>query len=230
MNSAIVLSGGCGLRMGCDMPKQYMEVKGKMVIMYSLEVIAANPGIHDIKIVAAEKWQEVIKKAIEKSPLVEEKFAGFSMPGDNRQMSIRNGLEDIKRAMIPGSKVLIHDAARPLLTDECINSLFNAINDADGVMPYLPMKDTVYKINDEGKIEALLKRSEIVAGQAPELFDFFKYYDAVMRLSDEEILKINGSSEPAVMAGMKINTIPGDESNFKITTINDYYRFENMIG
>lgn len=94
-------------------------------------------------------------------------------------------------------------------------------------MPVLPMKDTVY-LGDGAKITGLLERSHVYAGQAPESFVFEKYCEANKRLFPEQIWKINGSAEPAVMAGMDIALIQGDENNFKITTDEDLKRFRRL--
>ena len=100
----------------------------------------------------------------------------------------------------------------------------------DGVLPALPMKDTVYLSHEGRQIDSLLKREEIFAGQAPETFVFGKYYEANRVLVESgEIEKIKGSTEPAIMAGMKIHMIPGDEKNFKITTQEDLDRFVEMV-
>ena len=102
-------------------------------------------------------------------------------------------------------------------------------NGIDGVMPALPMKDTVYVSNDGNVIDGLCDRAKLFAGQAPELFELHKYYNANMSLSQDELYKINGSAEPAYMAGMNIRIIPGDENNYKITTKQDLDRFRAEI-
>ena len=80
---------------------------------------------------------------------------------------------------------------------------------------------------EEGKkIDALLNRSQIFAGQAPEVFRLGRYYEANQVLLPEKILTINGSTEPAILAGMDVVMIPGDEGNFKITTKADLERFQ----
>jgi 2-C-methyl-D-erythritol 4-phosphate cytidylyltransferase len=91
-------------------------------------------------------------------------------------------------------------------------------------MPVLPMKDTVYMSNDGKKVDALLDRSTIYAGQAPELYRLKPYYDACVSLLPQEILSINGSTEPAIRAGLDVAMIPGDEGNYKITTKADLER------
>lgn len=124
--------------------------------------------------------------------------------------------------------ILIHDAVRPNLTKEQITACFEALKNHDGVMPVLPMKDTVY-LSDGGRcVSELLDRKKIFAGQAPEVFDFDKYYTANLRLLPDGLRRINGSTEPAVMAGMNIAMIPGDENNYKITTKADLEHFRRQ--
>ena len=235
MVTALILSGGTGKRMGTDIPKQYIKVNGKPVISWCMESLAAHPKIDAIQIVAEEMWRDTISECIkcmgEISDCKEftDKFKGFSSPGENRQLSIYNGLKDIKSYAEDSDYVLVHDAARPLLSAQMVTDCINAVTGHDGVIPVLPMKDTVY-LSENGKtITSLLNRSQIYAGQAPELFVLGKYYEANMRLMPDEIMKINGSTEPAVMAGMNMAVIPGDEGNFKITTKADLEKFERVI-
>lgn len=228
MNIALVLSGGIGTRLGADVPKQYLEVCGKPVLVYCLETLCASYHIDGVQIVAATEWQETILKWLEKYHL-EEKFKGFSQPGENRQLSIMSGLKSILGYASDEALVLIHDAARPNLSRGLIDKCFETIEGYDGVLPVLPMKDTVYLSEDGKQITSLLKRSQVYAGQAPELFRLGSYYWANEALLPDKILEINGSTEPAVLGGLNVAVIPGDEGNFKITTPADLERFCNMI-
>ena len=224
MVTALILSGGTGKRMGTDIPKQYIKVNGRPVISWCMECLATHHEIDAIQIVAEEMWRDTISECIKCMGGISDckeftdKFKGFSSPGENRQLSIFSGLKDIRSYAEDSDYVLVHDAARPLLSAQMITDCINAVTGHDGVIPVLPMKDTVY-LSENGKtITSLLNRSQIYAGQAPELFVLGKYYEANARLMPDEILKINGSTEPAVMAGMDMAMIPGDEGNFKITT------------
>ena len=99
----------------------------------------------------------------------------------------------------------------------------------DGIMPVLTMKDTVYLSEDGNRVTSLLDRERIFAGQAPEVFRLGVYFDANKVLIPDKILSIKGSTEPAVMAGLDIVMIAGDEGNFKITTKEDLDRFTNVL-
>ena len=138
-------------------------------------------------------------------------------------------MTDIRHYAKDMDLVMIHDAARPLLTERLLTECFETAKDHDGVLPVLPMKDTIYGSSDGRRITALLKREELFAGQAPEVFRLGKYYEANQQLLPEKILKINGSAEPAVLAGMDVAMIPGDEGNFKITTKEDLERFREIV-
>lgn len=228
MNIALVLSGGTGTRMGTDIPKQYIEVCGKPVIIYSMEHLTAHDGIDAIQIVAEPDWQEQIRDWLSAAGLTR-KVRGFSMPGENRQLSIFHGLMDIREYGADSDHIFIHDAARPMLSRQQITDCLSGMEGHDGVIPVLPMKDTVYTSKDGKTISSLLKREEIFAGQAPEVFRLGTYYEANIRLMPKQILKINGSTEPAVLGGLDVAMIPGDEGNFKITTKADLERFRKII-
>lgn len=224
MNIALLLSGGIGERLDSRIPKQYIKVCGRPVILYCLERLAVHKGIHGIQIVAAPIWQKQIEEWM-KTIDTKGKFRGFSIPGNTRQMSILHGLEDICKYAGASDYVLIHDAVRPMLSEEQIGACLDAAKSHEGVVPVLPMKDTVYRSRDRRTITELLNRDEIYAGQAPEVFHLGKYLEANRQLLPERILHINGSTEPAVLAGMDIAMIPGDEENFKITTRADLGQF-----
>lgn len=221
---AIVLAGGSGLRFGGSIPKQFVRVRGKMIIEYCLEVICASSKVDGIWIVCDEKYRKMINK------IKTEKFMGFSDPGENRQLSVYNALKDMEKEVHDEDTcVLVHDAARPMLSLNLIKKCVEMTEGHDGAMPVLPMTDTVYVSEDGMHVKALLNRREIFAGQAPEIFNYMKYKAAIEKLSHDEIIHIHGSSEPAIMAGMDIAIFPGDKKNIKITTADDIRAFEQMI-
>ncbi len=110
-----------------------------------------------------------------------------------------------------------------------ISKCLGAIEEHEGVLPVLPLKDTVYGSVDGRRVTALLNRNEIFAGQTPEVFKLGIYYEANKRLMPERILQINGSAEAAVLAGMDIVMLPGDEMNFKITTGTGLEKFTRIM-
>ena len=239
MNIALILSGGSGVRVGSSIPKQYIEVAGRPIITYCIKTFSVHEQVDVIWIVAEKEWQDKISMWLKMYGL-ESKVKGFSFPGENRQLSILNGLEDIACFAEANDYVMIHDAARPCLSQQMVTACFDGIVGHDGVLPVLPMKDTVYLSADGRAITSLLDRKQIFAGQAPEVFLLGKYLEANKRLLEEKcemedgsmkttILTVNGSTEPAILAGMDIVMIPGEEANFKITTREDLERFRQLV-
>lgn len=232
MNIALILSGGTGTRLGGDILKQYIEAGGHLIISYCIACLSMHEGIDKIQIVADPVWRERILGCLdgeEAGEAFKGKFSGFSAPGQTRQLSILSGLKDIIEYAGEEDCVLIHDAARPLLTKKLVSECLDGMKGHDGVLPVLPMKDTVYVSKGGGRISSLIDRKELFAGQAPELFRLGPYLEANRRLLPEKILEINGSTEPAILAGMDIVMIPGDENNFKITTRADLERFRGIV-
>ena len=150
MTIAVLLSGGTGSRLGEDTPKQYLEVGGMPMISYCIRTLSEHPDIDGIQIVAAGEWQEQLRLWINEAD-VNRKFRGFSVPGETRQLSILNGLRDVRTYASEEDAVLIHDAARPLLSAELITKCLSALHGHDGVLPVLPMKDTFYDAVEYGE-------------------------------------------------------------------------------
>lgn len=197
-----------------------------MIITHCLQIFGDHPQVDAIWIVADERWHEEIYTQMPGTVI--EKFKGYVAPGANRQRSILNGLEAVISSTNDSDIVIIHDAVRPLVSESLISACVEACSRHDGVLPVLPMKDTVYWGEGE-HITSLLNRDKIYSGQAPEAFRLKKYYEANRNLIADGIDRINGSTEPAVMAGMDIVMIQGDEENFKITTPVDLERFKLRI-
>jgi len=235
---AVILSGGTGNRAGGSVPKQYIEIGEKPIISYCMETIFSHELIDGVYIVADEMYRELIGNEIEKfesKGCKKSSFRGFVKPGVTRQMSIYNALVDMES--VSGAEniicnediVIIHDAARPLVSKKLLTDCIEAARSHDGVMPAFQVKDTVYVSKDGEIVDSLLNRNEIYAGQAPEAFRFGPYFDANKKLIPDKILSICGSTETAVLAGLDVVIIDGDEMNFKITTQADLQRFAEMM-
>lgn len=230
MNIALILSGGTGTRLGGKIPKQYLPCQGRLMITRCLDPVFVHEAIDAVQIVAAEAWRNTIVQEMEtwifqQNAALRDKFFDFSDPGETRQLSILSGLRDIARRAEDDDIVMVHDAARPRISSQLISDCLDALDGHDGVMPVLPMKDTVYLSRDGKTVSKLLPRSEIFAGQAPEFFRLGKYLQANEALPRDKMLAINGATEPAILAGMDVAMVSGDEANFKITTATDLERY-----
>lgn len=229
MNVAIILSGGVGSRMGLDIPKQYVSVHGQPVINYCLRTFLANEKTDVLVLVIAEEWKDFVADQV--AFLCPKKRVCFVQSGETRQYSIYNALKFVRaNGFSADDIVLIHDAARPLVSQDLINRCYEGCIEADGIMPVVPVKDTTYLSEDGKHIQSLLNRSHLWSGQSPEAFRFGKYISIHDSMTREELLKINGSTELAFTAGLDCRMIASDPMNFKITTIEDLSNFESIVN
>lgn len=225
-NYLIILSGGTGSRMHSDIPKQYLQVNGKTILQYTLECFDFSL-FEKIVIVVADQWKSFVEDFVSNN--FDTNKILFAKAGSSRQESIFNGMTALVKIADAEDIVVIHDGARACLSKDLINRLLEANRSSDGVMPVLPVKDTMYLSKDGKQISSLLNRDEIFSGQAPESFKFGKYYKINKELTIKELENVRGSSEIAFINGMKIALIEGDEANYKITTPQDLNRFKNSI-
>ena len=219
----IILAGGTGSRVGMDIPKQYVMVNNQPIIKYSYDTILENDKIDGIVIVLDEAWKDYVCENLD---VDKKKFLGFANAGFSRQESILNGMNHIKNVInSENDVVLIHDAARPNITDDLIHKCVE-FTDCDGVMPALESYSAMYYSEDGLTITSLLKRENVFSGQAPESFLFKKYYNCFCNMTSLQLAEIKGTSEIAFKSGLKVKLVKGDEHNYKITTLNDLKLFQ----
>lgn len=228
MNYAVILSGGVGTRMRSDgFPKQYLEINGKPVLLYTLMKFQQCDAVDEIIIVAAEQWQIKISEWIKLNGI--SKFKCFASPGDTRQGSILNGLLVCSEDPKTEDTVIIHDAVRPLVSEELITKCFESLKEYEGCLPVIPVTDTIYYSETGKNISQLFDRSKLYGGQAPEAFRFKEYLAINTSASKDEIDSTKGTSEIAFNHGMSIAMIPGEVANFKLTTPEDLERFRAIM-
>lgn len=223
-NVVLVLAGGVGSRVGADIPKQYVEVGGKPILMYCLEQFQKHERIDDILIAVSEPWIPYVEQWVQRCGI--HKVRAVITGGSSRQHSAMNGLRYMKeQGYEEDSRVLIHDAARPGVSRELIDRILDGMEGAYGVLPVLPMKDAIYISKTGTTVDGICDRSELFAGQAPEMFHFGKFYELNKNLTDSQLSEIRGCSELLSRNGLPVNLVPGDENVYKITTQADLDRF-----
>ena len=229
-NLCILLAGGKGLRLGGITPKQYLEVDGHMIIEYALKSMLLWKEMDSLVIVADSEWTDKIDKVLE--AILDDTnvvFIGYAAPGTSRQESILSGLKYAKEHMDNDGIVAIHDSARPFVSERLICECFDKMESFDGATPMLQVKETVYESIDGIALSRNLNRDSLFIGQTPEFFHFGVYLKANERLSREELECVRGSAQPAVESGMKVAVATGEESNIKITTVEDLELFKRLM-
>ncbi len=230
MNYAIILAGGIGSRMGTDgPPKQYCMVEGKPVLVFTLEKFEQCPAVDRIVVVASESWHGRISDWAGEYSIV--KLRSLAPAGSSRQSSVLSGLDAcLAEGGGKDDVVVIHDAARPLVSISLIEECISAAARYGGCMPVLPVHDTVYRSSDGARISGLLDREQLFVGQTPEAYRLDAYARLNREADGDELRSCHGSSEIAYRHGMEVRLIPGAEMNFKLTTPEDMSRFRTICA
>lgn len=228
MNIAIILSGGVGTRMRADIPKQYIIVYDKPVIIYSLEKFV-NSGSIDAYIIALDnQWKDFVEGYIAKMDISVPIL--YSTPGETREHTIYNALKCAKEfGFSDDDIVIIHDAVRPMVSKELIDDCLKGCEDYDAAIATIDVKDTIYMSIADNCITDVPQRSTLHAGQTPEAFKLGKYLKIHDERSYEEICAVTGGAEFAYRCGLKVYLSKGAEINFKLTTPEDLQRFEQLV-
>ena len=218
--TAIVLSGGTGKRMNSDIPKQYMMLKDKPVLAHSLLAFEKSP-VDDVVIVCGAGDEEyIIKEFVEKYGLT--KVSAVCAGGAERFNSVYNGL----KACTDTDYVLIHDGARPYVTDEIIKRNIVEVQKYKAVVTSVKATDTVKIADDDGFVVSTPERKSVYFMQTPQTFEYSLALDSYSKLIEElnKDVKVQVTDDAQVVemySDTKVKLIEGDYSNIKITVPKD---------
>ena len=213
MISAIVLAGGRGKRMNYHKSKQFIEIKGKPVLVYTLEKFIYNKSIDEVILVLPE---DEVDYCIKVDRIV--------IGGKERQDSVFNALEAMEKANI----VLIHDGARPFISEKIIEEGIKYANIYGAAAPGVTPKDTI-KIKNEDNISVdTPDRNTLVAVQTPQCFKYDEIYQCHRKIKEENAI-VTDDTSVVERYGHKVYLYEGDYTNIKITTPEDLILAERLI-
>ena len=216
---ALIVAAGRGERAGTgEIPKQYWPLAGRPVLRWALEAFAGHPRIDGVSVVIRD----------EDRPHYDRAAAGLRLGasirgGARRRDSVRNGLEAM--ADDAPDRVLIHDGARPLVSSSLIAKVVNALDRSDSAAPLLPVADTLRR--KEAKGYAIVPREGLVRAQTPQGFRFDAILAAHRRFAN---LAATDDLALADAAGLSFAAVPGEESNLKLTTAEDFAMAERLAS
>ncbi len=216
-NAVIIVAAGRGQRVGGEIPKQYMDIGGISILRRTINIFRDNPAIDHIQVVIHPDDQNLYDAAVSDLELLAPVFGGAT-----RQKSVLNGLEAIGE--LSPEYVYIHDAARPFLDQDTLNSLIRKVEEYGAVIPALTVTDTI-KYMSENHINNTLDRNFLYRAQTPQAFRYKAIFMAHRRHEDKDL---TDDSAIAEQSGLKVRIIPGSSDNFKITTTDDLIKAENM--
>lgn len=216
---ALIVAAGRGLRLGHDLPKQYLPLAGVSLLRHSIETCLAHPRIDAVRCVIHPDDADLYAAAVAGLELLSP-VAG----GAQRQDSVRLGLESLEP--IGPDAVLIHDAARPFLSPDLITHTLDALGGADGAIAAVPVHDTL-KRGQDGCSMATVDRSGLWRAQTPQSFRFRAILGAHRSAIGQQL---TDDAAVAERAGLRVALIPGSEDNIKITTPQDFDRAERLLA
>ena len=214
--SVIIPSAGFGKRMKNKVPKQFLHLNRIPILVHTIKKFETCKFVDEIIIVTQKKIISKVEKLISKYCL--KKVSHIVIGGKERQDSVKNALYFLKKN--PPDVVLIHDAVRPFTSQNLLKKIFKEIENNNGVVPVISFKDTIAKIDSKGKIETH-NRDEFKIVQTPQAFKFKILLKAFENAYQNNFIGTDESSL-VLKFGYKIKIMEGEETNFKITTQNDF--------
>ncbi len=230
MVTAAVLAGGSGTRMGAEIPKQFLEINGKSLLVRSIEAFVYNNNVDNIIVAVGEAFFEYTKQLIAEK-ISSEKEIHIITGGKTRSDTLYNVLEFMKKnGILENSIVLTHDAVRPFVTDRIINENIAAAVKYGACNTVVPATDTILLSADGQFIDFVPPRSTVYHAQTPQSFDAEKLYNLCKSLSDEVFSMLTDGCSVFTRCNEKVYLVAGEEYNIKITYPEDIKRAENIAA
>ena len=226
-NIAVIFAGGSGKRMNTvSRPKQFLELNGKPVIIYTLELFDNHPDIDGIVVVCIESWIPFLHKQLKKFEI--SKVIEVVPGGETGQDSIFNGLNAVRLHYAEDSNVLIHDGVRPLITEQTITDCIRTVCEKGNCITCVHATETFVVTQQDGTLNIPSREDSLIA-RAPQCFILGDILSAHMLAQQENRHDFIDSCTMMSHYGHKINTIIGPTENIKITTPTDFFIFRAMV-
>ena len=231
MNISVIFAGGVGTRMNTkSRPKQFLDLNGKPIIVYTIELFENHPDVDGIIVVCLESWIPFLRKMLKKFEIT--KVVRIVSGGVSGQDSIYNGLcaaEDyVKEQGESNAIVMIHDGVRPLITEDTITDNIEKVKECGSCITVVPATETFVVTHEDGSLE-LPSRSLCKLARAPQSFYLNDIICAHRRSRKDGLTGFIDSCSLMSFYGYKLGLIEGPMENIKITTPTDYFVFRAMV-
>lgn len=226
-----ILAGGTGKRMNiADLPKQFLLLKDKPIIIHTIEKFLINSRFDKIYIGVHQNWISHMNDLIDKYNLDKTKLVVVA-GGKDRSDTILNVIYEIRKIFEKSDKDIIvtHDSVRPFVTKRIIDDNIDSAMKYGACDTVVNSVDTIVVSNDNNMISEIPNRSFMYQGQTPQSFNLDLILDLYKKLDDNEKNILTDACKVCVMKGIPVKLVMGEYSNFKITTINDYKVAQAMM-
>ena len=216
---AVILAGGTGSRMGKDLPKQFIAVNERCIIEYAIDAFEQNDSIDEICAVVHPAWIEHMKYIVSCNEW--EKFTKIVVGGDERYMSSLHAIQAYENEP-EDSLILFHDAARPLVSQELISGVVDALKDCRAAGVAVSCTDTIWHMKD-GMINDIPERRSLMRAQTPQGFQLGVLREAYQNAISEGNIDVTDDCGivKKYLPEVHIHVIEGDERNIKVTYPSD---------
>lgn len=229
MNIAIVFAGGSGVRMGTGLPKQFLEVNGKPILIYTLQLFQYHNDIDKIYISVLESYIPYVESLAQEYRL--SKIAGIVAGGKTAQDSIYIALKKAESENSGDSVVLLHDGVRPFVSHEVISESIKVAKEYGNSITCTPCYETVLISKDGKSVDHVPFRKETFTAQAPQSFhlkDIIKIHETI-RTTENGYENMVDACTMCTSLGIPVHMIPGNRGNIKVTTPEDFYIFQALL-
>lgn len=220
-NIALILAGGTGERMQAVVPKQFMEIDGEMVLLHTMRAFQQHPLVHEIYLVCLPEWEVIVRREAVLGDI--DKLKGVIPAGESCFASARNGIEYLaEKVTDPDAVILVHDAVRPLITQDIISRNIAVCLTHGNAITALPSHEAYLVTNDGRSADGFMPREGLMRAQTPHTFPLASLRQMI-QLADEQGIK--KSQSIFTLAGelgiAPLHIAQGDLRNFKITEQSD---------
>ncbi len=229
MTVALIIAGGSGQRMGQDIPKQFINVYDKPVLIYTLECFERNPQIDAIEVVCIDGWHDVLRAYARQFNITKLKW--IISGGATGQESIRNGVYNLEGVCAPDDIVIIHDGIRPLVDDTVLSDIIVKCRQYGNAVTSLPYNEQIFVIDDEISTTKYIPRETLRRVSTPQAYKF-ELIDGAYHEAFEKEIGIYGSSYANTMMvelGHRLYFAAGSDKNIKLTTRDDLDMFKAYL-
>lgn len=224
---AVIFAGGSGKRMNTvAKPKQFLELNGKPIIIYTIEIFDNLPEIDGIVVVCLESWIPYLKKLIRKFEIT--KVVDIVPGGETGQDSIYNGIVSAANNFSEDDMVLIHDGVRPLINEKTILDNIETVELYGSCITCIPATETLVVKQEDESLEIPARNNSLIA-RAPQSFIIKDILSAHNQARKENRHDFIDSCTMMSRYGYKLHTIIGPMENIKITTPTDFFVFRAMV-
>ena len=228
MNVALLTPAGKGTRMRQDIPKQFMHINDKPLIIYTLEAFQNHPNIDAILVVCLDGWHEVLRAYANQFNITKLKW--IVSGGESGQDSIHNGLMKLKEEISEDDIVLIHDGNRALVSSEIISDSIAQCKIHGGAVSVIPCTEAVLKSDNGETSNTSIPRNDLFRTQTPHTFPLKKLLWAHEEAKKRGITNSVATCTLMVELGETIYFSKGSEKNMKITTVEDIDLFKSLLN